>query len=54
MTGATARLGTAVLGTALVVYAITGLAAWRLAVPILSPLVGAITGMITAATGESL
>jgi uncharacterized protein len=33
MTGATARFGTALLGTALVVYAITGLAAWRLAVP---------------------
>lgn len=56
MTGATARFGTALLGTALVIYAITGLAAWRLAVPsacepILSPLVGAITGLITAATG---
>jgi len=56
MTGATARFGTALLGTALVIYAITELAAWRLAVPtawesILSPLVGAITGLITAATG---
>jgi uncharacterized membrane protein YfcA len=56
MTGATARFGTALLGTALVVYAITTLAAWCLAVPkawepVLSPLVGAITGFITAATG---
>jgi uncharacterized protein len=56
MTGATERFGTALLGTALVIYAVTGLAAWRLAVPtawqpILSPLVGATTGLITAATG---
>jgi hypothetical protein len=45
MTGATARFGTALLGTALVIFAITGLAAWRLAVPkawepILSPVFG--------------
>lgn len=56
MTGATARLGTMLLGAALALYAMTGLAAWRLSPPkawkpVLSPLVGAITGLITAATG---
>jgi uncharacterized protein len=56
MTGATARLGTTLLGAALIVYATAGLASWRLSAPkpwepILSPLVGAITGLITAATG---
>lgn len=56
MTGATARYGTTLLGTALVIYGITGLVAWRLSVPkarepILSPLVGAVTGLVTAATG---
>jgi uncharacterized membrane protein YfcA len=56
MTSATARFGTTLLGAALVVYAITGIAAWRFSVPrpweaILSPLVGAITGLIAAATG---
>lgn len=56
MTGTTARFGTTLLGTALVLYAITGLAKWRLSVPkawelILSPVVGAATGLITAATG---
>jgi uncharacterized protein len=56
MTGVNARFGTTLLGTALIVYAITALAAWRMWVtkawePILSPLVGAITGLITAATG---
>lgn len=56
MTGATARFGTALLGAALFVYALCGLASWRFSVskpwePILSPLVGAITGLITAATG---
>jgi uncharacterized membrane protein YfcA len=56
MTGATARAGTALLGAALAIYAVMGLAAWRLTVrkawePILSPLVGAVTGLITAATG---
>jgi len=56
MTGATARAGTALLGAALAIYAVTGLAAWRLTVrkawePILSPLVGAVTGLISAATG---
>jgi uncharacterized membrane protein YfcA len=56
MTATTARFGTALLGIALALYAITGLAALRLVVPrqwepIFSPIVGAITGLITAATG---
>ncbi|SUS03985.1 putative membrane transporter protein [uncultured Defluviicoccus sp.] len=56
MTGAAAPFGTALLGVALTLYALTGLAAFRLSVPnrwepILSPMVGAITGLITAATG---
>jgi hypothetical protein len=49
---------TALLGTALVIFAIAGLAAWRLAVPkawepILSPVFADITGLITAAKGSS-
>jgi uncharacterized protein len=56
MTGATARFGTALLGAALTLYAMTGLAEFRLPAPkgwgpVLSPLVGAVTGLITAATG---
>ena len=56
MTGGFARHGAALLGVALVVYAISGLAAWRLAIrpaaePTIGPLAGAITGLITAATG---
>ncbi len=56
MTGATARFGTALLGAALAVYGVTALAAFRLSVlrrwePVLSPIIGAITGLITAATG---
>jgi uncharacterized membrane protein YfcA len=56
MTGATARFGTALLGLALALYALTGMFEWRFSVakkwePILSPLAGAITGLITAATG---
>jgi uncharacterized membrane protein YfcA len=56
MTAASARFGTALLGIALALYAITGLAALRLFVakqwePIFSPIVGAVTGLITAATG---
>jgi uncharacterized membrane protein YfcA len=56
MTGTTARFGTALLGAALVLYAITALAEWRLSVPrawepVLSPIAGAVTGLITAATG---
>src|SRR5262249_16593854 len=43
-------------GVALALYGVTALAAFRLSVlrrwePILSPIVGAITGLITAATG---
>jgi hypothetical protein len=56
MTGASARLGTALLGAALAVYAVTGLASWRLVLrasweAVASPVVGAITGLIAAATG---
>lgn len=56
MTGATARLGTTLLGVALVIYALGALAVWHFSVakpwePILSALVGAMTGLITAATG---
>lgn len=56
MSGATARFGTVLLGTALIVYAAVALAQVRLSVtaawePVLSPLVGATTGLITAATG---
>lgn len=56
MTGAGAQYGTVLLGVALAAYAITGLAALRLSVPPscegwLGPLVGAVTGVITAATG---
>lgn len=56
MSGATARSGTTLLGAALVIYAITALTAWRFPVPktsepILSPLIGGLTGLITAATG---
>jgi uncharacterized membrane protein YfcA len=56
MTGANARFGTALLGIALSLYAITGLAALQLYIrkrwePILSPAIGAATGLITAATG---
>ena len=56
MAGTSARYGTALLGAALAVYALTGLAAVRFAIPrerepLLGPLTGAVTGMITAATG---
>lgn len=56
MTGTSARFGTALLGVALVIYAATGLAAFRLHAPrkwdvLLSPLAGVMTGLITAATG---
>jgi uncharacterized protein len=56
MTGAGARLGTILLGAALVLYAITGLGTLRLPAPkaqepILTPVVGAITGLIAATTG---
>lgn len=56
MTGDSARYGTALLGVALVLYALTGLTAVRFIVPkererVYGPLSGAITGLITAATG---
>ena len=56
MTGAHARYGTALLGSALAIYALTGIATVRLEIsrarePLLGPLAGAITGVITAATG---
>lgn len=56
MTGASTRLGTAVLGVALALYAVSGLAALRLSVasvwqPMVALPVGAFTGLITAATG---
>lgn len=56
MTGATARYGTALLGVALAIYALTGLTAVRMAIakhqePVWGPLTGGITGLITAATG---
>ena len=56
MSGAHGRLGTALLGIALVAYALTGLGSLRLSIGAhaerwLGPLVGGITGLITAATG---
>jgi uncharacterized protein len=56
MTGASARNGTALLGSALAIYAVTGLAAVRFKIsrdwePLLGPSAGAITGVINAATG---
>jgi uncharacterized membrane protein YfcA len=56
MTGAGERYGTALLGVALAAYALTGLAAIRFAIarerePLVGPLTGAVTGLITAATG---
>jgi uncharacterized membrane protein YfcA len=56
MTGATAHFGTGMLGVALAVYSASGLVVLRLPAPgmlepILSPAVGGITGLITAATG---
>ena len=56
ITGATARYGTSLLGAALLLYALTGVASVRLTAtkeqePWLGPIVGAVTGLITAATG---
>lgn len=56
MTGATARYGVAFLGVALVIYALIGLTSVRFCIakkrePVLGPLSGGITGLITAATG---
>jgi uncharacterized protein len=54
--GGDAQLGTLLLGAVLVLYAATGLAAIRLSVGAatqrwLGPIAGAITGLVTAATG---
>jgi uncharacterized membrane protein YfcA len=56
MSGAHAQFGTAFLGVALAAYALSGLTSFKLFVPghlewILGPLVSAVTGLITAATG---
>jgi uncharacterized protein len=56
MSGAHGQLGTALLGIALIAYALTGLKSLRLSVSAaterwLGPLVGGVTGLITAATG---
>jgi hypothetical protein len=56
MTGATARYGAALLGLALIIYSVIGLTNVRFSVsrerePVLGPLSGGITGLITAATG---
>lgn len=56
MTGVSARYATIGLGVALILYAIVGLTAFRFSVrasleSILSPIIGATTGVITAATG---
>jgi uncharacterized protein len=56
ITGAHARFGTAVLGIALALYAITGLVSLRFSIAAslerwLGPAAGALTGLITAATG---
>lgn len=56
LTGDNAATATLALGAALALYALTGLTNLRVAIPArmewwLSPLVGAVTGFITAATG---
>jgi uncharacterized membrane protein YfcA len=56
ITGNNAHYGTALLGVALMLYAITGLASVRFTVAArqegwLGPLVGGVTGLISAATG---
>ena len=56
ITGATARYGSSLLGATLLLYALSGLASVHLTVtkeqePWLGPIVGAATGLITAATG---
>jgi uncharacterized membrane protein YfcA len=56
MSGAGGRYGTMLLGIALAIYALTGLAALRYSIPRAheiwaGPLVGGVTGLITAATG---
>jgi uncharacterized membrane protein YfcA len=56
MTGTHAGQGTALLGGALIVYALTGLGAVRFTIPrnweaVLGPLTGAVTGLVSSATG---
>jgi hypothetical protein len=56
MTGTYAQSGTVFLGVALLIYAVTGLASLRLSIgkvhePWLGPVIGGVTGLITAATG---
>ncbi|HEY7549819.1 MAG TPA: sulfite exporter TauE/SafE family protein [Hyphomicrobiaceae bacterium] len=56
MSGAEGRLGAALLGVALMAYALTGLTSLRLSIGAaaerwLGPLAGGVTGLITAATG---
>jgi hypothetical protein len=56
MSGAHAGYGSVFLGVALVIYAVTGLRSFRFSIDKthqtwLAPVVGAITGLITAATG---
>jgi uncharacterized membrane protein YfcA len=56
MTGATGRYGAALLGLALMLYALSGLASIRITVSKrhetwLGPLIGGLTGIVTAATG---
>jgi uncharacterized membrane protein YfcA len=56
MTGPSAHYGTLLLGIALALYALSGLTSFRLAVskkqePLVGAAAGAITGIITAATG---
>src|SRR5689334_2266225 len=54
--GASGRFATVAVGLTLLVYALAGLARWRLQVPIANepwagPLVGLVTGVVTGATG---
>jgi uncharacterized protein len=56
LTGAAARYAPPGLGIALIIYAVLGLASVRFSIrperePWLSPIVGAVTGLVTAATG---
>jgi uncharacterized protein len=56
MTGTHAQSGTVLLGVALLIYAVTGLASLRLSIGKgherwLGPAIGGVTGVITAATG---
>jgi hypothetical protein len=56
MRGPAARYGTAILGVALALYALTGLVKFHFAIPrrsevVAGPITGAVTGLITAATG---